>query len=42
MKIEILFCIGVMLNDHINSYIESTTVLSDIIQRMFEPQLARS
>ena len=31
MKIEISICTGLMLNDHSNPYIESTTVLSDII-----------
>ena len=30
MKIEISICTGLMLNDHSNPYIESTTVLSDI------------
>ena len=29
MKIEISICTGLMLNDHSNPYIESTTVLSD-------------
>ena len=29
VKIEISICIGLMLNDHMNPYIESTTVLSD-------------
>ena len=29
MKGEILICTGLMLNDHSNPYIESTTVLSD-------------
>ena len=29
MKIEILICTGLMLNDHSNPYIESTTILSD-------------
>ena len=29
MKIEILICTGLILNDHSNPYIESTTVLSD-------------
>ena len=29
VKIKILICIGLMLNDHSNPYIESTTVLSD-------------
>ena len=29
VKIEILICTGLMLNDHSNPYIESTTVLSD-------------
>ena len=28
-KIEISICTGLMLNDHSNPYIESTTVLSD-------------
>ena len=31
VKIEISICTGLMLNDHSNPYIESTTVLSDII-----------
>ena len=31
VKIEILICTGLMLNDHSNPYIESTTVLSDIL-----------
>ena len=31
MKIEISTCTGLMLNDHSNPYIESTTVLSDYI-----------
>ena len=30
MKIEISICTGLMLNDHSNPYIESTTVLSDV------------
>ena len=30
VKSEILICTGLMLNDHSNPYIESTTVLSDI------------
>ena len=30
VKIEISICTGLMLNDHSNPYIESTTVLSDI------------
>ena len=29
VKIKILICTGLMLNDHSNPYIESTTVLSD-------------
>ena len=29
MKIKILICTGLMLNDHSNPYIESTTILSD-------------
>ena len=29
MKIEISICTGLMLNDHSNPYMESTTVLSD-------------
>ena len=29
MKFEISICTGLMLNDHSNPYIESTTVLSD-------------
>ena len=29
VKIEISICTGLMLNDHSNPYIESTTVLSD-------------
>ena len=29
MKTEISICTGLMLNDHSNPYIESTTVLSD-------------
>ena len=28
---KILICTGLMLNDHSNPYIESTTVLSDIV-----------
>ena len=35
VKIEILICIGLMLNDHSNPYIESTTVLSDNIYVRF-------
>ena len=31
VKIEISICTGLMLNDHGNPYIESTTVLSDIV-----------
>ena len=31
VKIEISTCTGLMLNDHSNPYIESTTVLSDKI-----------
>ena len=31
VKIEISICTGLMLNDHSNPYIESTTVLSDIL-----------
>ena len=31
VKIEISICTGLMLNDHSNPYIESTTVLSDYI-----------
>ena len=31
MKIEISICTGLMLNDHSNPYIESTTVLSDTV-----------
>ena len=31
VKIEISICTGLMLNDHSNPYIESTTVLSDKI-----------
>ena len=31
MQIEISVCTGIMLNDHRNPYIESTTVLSDIL-----------
>ena len=30
VKIEILICTGLMLNDHSNPYIESTTVFSDM------------
>ena len=30
MKIIILICTGLILNDHSSPYIESTTVLSDI------------
>ena len=30
VKIKILICTGLMLNDHSNPYIESTTVLFDI------------
>ena len=29
MKGQILICTAIMLNDHSNPYIESTTVLSD-------------
>ena len=29
VKIEISICTGLMLNDHSNPFIESTTVLSD-------------
>ena len=29
VKSEIFICTGLMLNDHSNPYIESTTVLSD-------------
>ena len=29
VKGQILICIAIMLNDHSNPYIESTTVLSD-------------
>ena len=29
MKSEISVCTAIMLNDHSNTYIESTTVLSD-------------
>ena len=31
VKIEISICTGLMLNDHSNPYVESTTVLSDTI-----------
>ena len=31
VKIRILICTGLMLNNHSNPYIESTTVLSDIV-----------
>ena len=31
VKIKILICTGLMLNDHSNPYIESTTVLSDSV-----------
>ena len=34
MKIEILICTGLMLNDHSNPYMESTTVLSDICKEI--------
>ena len=30
VKGQILICTAIMLNDHSNPYIESTTVLSDI------------
>ena len=30
MNIKISICTGLMLNDHSNPYIESTTVLSDV------------
>ena len=30
VKGQILICTAIMLNDHSNRYIESTTVLSDI------------
>ena len=33
VKIEILICTGLMLNDHSNPYIESTTVFSDADQK---------
>ena len=32
VKIEISICTGLMLNDHSNPYIESTTALSDSLQ----------
>ena len=35
VKIEISICTGLMLNDHSNPYIESTTVLSDICIYVF-------
>ena len=31
MKGQILICTAIMLNDHSNPYIESTTVLSDLV-----------
>ena len=31
VKGQILICTAIMLNDHSNPYIESTTVLSDIV-----------
>ena len=31
VKGQILICTAIMLNDHSNPYIESTTVLSDMI-----------
>ena len=31
VKGQILICTAIMLNDHSNPYIESTTVLSDIM-----------
>ena len=34
MKGQILICTAIMLNDHSNPYIESTTVLSDIYMWM--------
>ena len=35
VKIKILICTGLMLNDHSNPYIESTTVLSDMVFHSF-------
>ena len=35
VKGQILICTAIMLNDHSNPYIESTTVLSDIIRPSF-------
>ena len=35
VKVEISICTGLMLNDHSNPYIESTTVLSDICIYVF-------
>ena len=43
VKIEISICTGLMLNDHSNLYIESTTVLSEnntyncLIRRVYMP-----
>ena len=39
MKIEILICTGLMLNDHSNPYIESTTVLFDYYNNIIIPFL---
>ena len=35
VKIEISICTGLMLNDHSNPYIESTTVLSDYYRKYY-------
>ena len=35
VKGQILICTAIMLNDHSNPYIESTTVLSDIYVYIF-------
>ena len=36
VKGQILICTAIMLNDHSNPYIESTTVLSDIYLYPFD------
>ena len=36
MKIQILICTGLMLNDHSNPYIESTIVLSDYYDNYYD------
>ena len=39
VKIRILICTGLMLNDHSNPYIESTTVLSDGSKNKWDSKL---